>query len=45
MMPVPASPGGGKRLFDGVRRGISWKTVETRSFKPTGNTFIRYRPA
>ena len=45
VMLVPVSLGGGKRLFDGVNRHISWKTVETRSFSATGNTFTRYRPA
>lgn len=43
VMLVPITLGGGKRLFDGVHRHIDWKTTETRSFKATGNTFIRYR--
>lgn len=45
VMLVPVSLGGGKRLFDGVKRKVSWKTLETRHFKGNGNTFIRYRPA
>ncbi len=45
VMLVPVTLGGGKRLFDGVRRHIDWETAETRSFKATGNTFMRYRPA
>lgn len=45
VMLIPISLGGGKHLFDGVRRRIGWKTVETRSFRATGNTFIRYQPA
>ena len=45
VMLVPVTLGGGKRLFDSVHRKASWKTLETRSFKATGNTFIRYRPA
>jgi dihydrofolate reductase len=44
VMLVPVSLGGGKRLFDGVKREVRWKTLETRSFKATGNIFIRYRP-
>ncbi len=44
VMLVPISLGGGKRLFDRVRRRIGWKAIETRSFKATGNTFIRYQP-
>lgn len=45
VMLIPISLGGGKHLFDGVQSRIGWKTVETRSFKATGNTFIRYQPA
>lgn len=45
VMLIPVSLGGGKRLFDGVRRKAGWQTVETRPFKGNGNTFIRYRPA
>ena len=45
VMWVPVSLGGGKRLFDGATRLINWKVAETRSFKATGNTFIRYQPA
>ena len=45
VMLVPVSLGDGKRLFDGAYRRIDWKTVETRTFKATGNTFIRYQPA
>ena len=45
VMLIPVSLGGGKRLFDGVKRKVGWKTVETRPFKGNGNTFIRYRPA
>lgn len=44
VMLVPISLGGGKRLFDRVHRRIGWKAIETRSFKATGNTFIRYQP-
>lgn len=44
VMQVPVSLGGGKRLFDGVKRRIGWTPIETRSFKGNGNTFIRYRP-
>lgn len=43
VMLIPISLGGGKRLFDGVKREVHWKTVETRAFKGNGNTFIRYR--
>lgn len=45
VMWTPVSLGGGKRLFDGVTRLINWTVIETRSFKATGNTFIRYQPA
>ncbi len=45
VMLVPVSLGGGKRLFDGVKRQVGWKTIETRSFRGNGNTFLRYRPA
>lgn len=44
VMQVPVSLGGGKRLFDSVKRKIAWTPVETRSFKGNGNTFIRYQP-
>jgi hypothetical protein len=36
--------GAGKRLFDGVPRGIAWRREEVRQFS-NGNVFIRYRPA
>ncbi len=45
VMLVPVSLGGGRKLFDPVNRSISWKPVETRPFKASGNIFIRYRPA
>jgi dihydrofolate reductase len=45
VMLIPVSLGGGKKLFDGVKRPVSWQTTETRAFKGNGNTFIRYRPA
>lgn len=45
IMLVPLTLGGGKKLFDPVKRQVAWKTVETRSFKASGNTFIRYQPA
>ena len=45
VMLVPVSLGGGRKLFENVRRFLSWQTIETRAFKGNGNTFIRYRPA
>jgi dihydrofolate reductase len=44
VMQVPVSLGGGKRLFDGVKRRIGWTRVEERPFK-NGNVFLRYRPS
>jgi dihydrofolate reductase len=45
VMLIPVTLGGGKKLFDGVKRKVSWQTLETRPFKGNGNTFLRYRPA
>jgi dihydrofolate reductase len=44
VMQVPVSLGGGKRLFEAVKRKIAWNTMETRPFR-SGNVFIRYQPA
>jgi dihydrofolate reductase len=44
VMLVPVALGAGKRLFDGIPRGISWRREEVRQFS-NGNVFIRYRPA
>jgi len=44
VMLVPVALGAGKRLFDGVPRGIAWRREEVRQFS-NGNVFIRYRPA
>jgi dihydrofolate reductase len=44
VMLVPVTLGGGKRLFDGMPRGLSWKREEVRQFS-NGNVFIRYRPS
>ena len=44
VMLVPVTLGGGKRLFDGIPRALSWKREDVRQFS-NGNVFIRYRPA
>jgi dihydrofolate reductase len=43
VMLVPVSLGGGKRLFDGMPRALSWRREEVRQFS-NGNVFLRYRP-
>lgn len=43
VMLVPVTLGGGKRLFDGIPRSLSWRREEVRQFS-NGNVFIRYRP-
>jgi dihydrofolate reductase len=44
VMRVPVSLGGGKRLFDGIPRALSWRREDVRQFS-NGNVFTRYRPA
>jgi dihydrofolate reductase len=43
VMLVPVTLGGGKRLFDGIPRSLSWRREEARQFG-NGNMFLRYRP-
>lgn len=43
VMLVPVTLGGGKRLFDGMPRALSWRREEVRQFS-NGNVFLRYRP-
>lgn len=43
VMLVPVTLGGGKRLFDGMPRALSWRREDVRQFS-NGNLFIRYRP-
>jgi len=43
VMLVPVTLGGGKRLFDGIPRSLSWRRDDIRQFS-NGNVFIRYRP-
>lgn len=43
VMRVPVTLGGGKRLFDGIPRALSWRREEVRQFS-NGNVFTRYRP-
>lgn len=44
VMLVPVTLGGGKRLFDGLPRSLSWRREDVRQFS-NGNVFLRYRPA
>lgn len=44
VMLVPVTLGGGKRLFDGIPRSLSWRREDVRQFS-NGNVFIRYRPS
>ena len=44
VMLVPVTLGGGKRLFDGIPRALSWRRTDVRQFS-NDNVFIRYRPA
>lgn len=43
VMLVPVTLGGGRRLFDGIPRSLSWRREDVRQFS-NGNVFIRYRP-
>lgn len=43
VMLVPVALGGGKRLFDGAPRSLSWRREDVRQFS-NGNVFIRYLP-
>jgi dihydrofolate reductase len=43
VMLVPVTLGGGKRLFDGNPRAISWRREGVRQLS-NGNGFVRYRP-
>ncbi len=44
VMLVPVTLGGGKRLFGGIPRGLSWRREDVRQFS-NGNVFVRYTPA
>jgi len=43
VMLVPVALGGGKRLFEGMPRSLSWVREDVRQFG-NGNVFLRYRP-
>lgn len=43
VMLVPVTLGGGKRLFDGMPRSLSWRREDVRQFS-NGNVFLRYLP-
>ncbi len=44
VMLVPVTLGGGKRLFDGIPRSLSWRREDVRQFS-NGNVFVTYRPS